>query len=75
MGVAGLILLPGVRKQRSPRMARTLPLWFLVFLASCGGNSGSKPNPNGTPAGTYTMTLTATAGGLKSSIPLVLAVQ
>jgi hypothetical protein len=75
IGVAGLILLPGVRKQRSPRMARTLPLWFLVFLASCGGNSGSKPNPNGTPAGTYTMTLTAAAGGLKSSTPLILTVQ
>ncbi len=78
MGIVGLVLLPGVyrRKRRPTQFARTLPLSFLVFLASCGsGNSGNTSNPNGTPAGTYTITLMATEGGLKSSISLILTVQ
>jgi hypothetical protein len=78
MGIFGLVLLPGVhfRKRRRSRFSRTLPLCFLLFLASCGsGKSGNRPNPNGTPAGTYTINLTATAGGLKSSISLNLTVQ
>jgi hypothetical protein len=78
MGVLGLVLLPGVyrRNGRHTRFARTLPFCFLLLLASCGsGNSGNTSNPNGTPAGTYTLTVTATAGGLKSSISLILTVQ
>jgi hypothetical protein len=76
MGIVGLVLLPGAyrKNRRRSRFSRMLPLCFLLFLGSCGGgNSGA--NPNGTPAGTYTLTLTATAGGLKSSISLILTVQ
>jgi hypothetical protein len=75
-GALGLRLLPGVRSRKRilPQIGRLLSLWFLVFLGSCGGvNSGS--TSNGTPAGMYTMSLTATAGGQKASIPMILTVQ
>jgi hypothetical protein len=51
---------------------------FLVALgsASCGGsNSGSNTNFNGTPAGTYNITVAATSGSITNSVSLMLTVQ
>lgn len=78
VGMAGIVLLSGVRarKQLLKQITRMLTLCVLVLLTSCGGNnSESVSTHNGTPAGSYTMTLTATVGGLKRSIPLILTVQ
>ena len=78
MSILGLLFLPSVYRRNGTctKFGRTLPFCFLLFLASCGSNnSGNTSNPNGTPAGTYTLTVTATAGGLKSSISLILTVQ
>jgi FG-GAP-like repeat len=78
IAIGGVLILPGISGRKRPRrqLARTLPLWFLLFLASCGGgSSGSTSNPNGTPAGTYTITLHAAAAGLTTSITFTLNVQ
>ncbi|MGH9529678.1 MAG: FG-GAP repeat domain-containing protein [Terriglobales bacterium] len=74
-GIVGFLLLPGVsnNKRRLLRFIRALPVW-LVFLSACG-SSGSRPNPNATPPASYTLTLTATAGGITTSVPMTLTVQ
>ena len=52
--------------------AGLIPL--ILSLCSCGG-VGSSSNPNGTPAGSYTLTLTAASGANTQAIPLTLVVQ
>jgi len=61
-------------KSRKIRRARVLPITLLLFLSACGSNS-SKQNPNGTPAGTYQMTVTAACGSVQTSTQLTLAAQ
>ena len=85
MATLGMVLLPGVRaSRRSLRRCLWLaPLTLLLFLVSCGGGAntgsgatgGQQANPNGTPAGTYTLTLKATSGSTTQTIPLTLTVR
>jgi hypothetical protein len=50
-----------------------------VALTGCGGSSSSSPPPPttlpGTPAGTYTATVTATSGSLSQQETLTVIVQ
>jgi len=70
LAMVGWVVSPGLRtKQSNCRYRLWLPLLLLMFLCSCGGNSG------GTPAGNYTLTVTATAGSTSQQLPLTLTVQ
>ncbi len=71
----GFVILPTTARRKC-RSLRLLPLVFL-FMCSCGGSNsgGSQTNPNGTPAGSYTLTLNANSGATSQSMPLTLNVQ
>ena len=49
-------------------------LWLASF-AACGAGGTGYVNPTGTPSGTYTITVTGTAGALTQSTTLSLTVQ
>jgi hypothetical protein len=71
-GVAGLALIPilvvpmGHSQRKNRRVLFTLLLMGSLVGISCGGSGSPQPNPNGTPAGSYTVTLSATGA---SNIP------
>jgi FG-GAP-like repeat/FG-GAP repeat len=88
MAILGLGVLPVSARSAGGRrsaliLLRGLPLLLLLFLASCGGGSsssgssstGSQSNPNGTPVGTYALTVTATAGSLNQPVSISLTVE
>jgi len=53
---------------------RFVPL-LAMFLCGCGGGSGSGGNSGGTPAGSYTLVVTATSGSNSQTLNLTLEVQ
>jgi PKD repeat protein len=69
------------RKQWKPAFAALLLLLAaIVAMAGCGGSKGTVATPtktvvNGTPAGSYTLTVTATSGSTTRSTQLTLTVQ
>jgi len=73
-GILALAVLPCSQKKTK----RYLPLVLVVasLLPSCGGgSSGPSQNSNGTPAGTYNLTVTATMGSNTQATSLTLTVQ
>jgi len=76
----GMVVRPG-RRIPARSLRRYLPLTLLtllLFLCSCGGggNSGTpQANPNGTPAGTYTLNVNATSNATVQTTSLTLIVQ
>lgn len=85
IAVLGIVVWPGmsVPKRSVRRFLSLVPLTFLFFLVSCGGGhttsggggGGPQPNPNGTPAGTYALTVKATSGSTTETSSLTLIVQ
>ncbi len=76
-GLLGIVFTAGSR--RSLRGLRFLGLivvlgFSTLWLASCGGSSGSTSNP-GTPKGSYTITVTGTSGTTTVSSSFQLVVQ
>ncbi len=76
----GMVILPiGSCRKKLKKLwlgrMRVLPIVLLLFVCSCGGGSGSTSNPNGTPAGTYQLTVAAKSGATNQSIPLTLIVE
>jgi hypothetical protein len=64
---------------------RTRPQWnwallvltalWLASLTACGAGGTGYVNPTGTPAGTYTITVTGTSAGISHSTSFALTVQ
>ena len=82
VAVMGIVVLPGagIRGRSLRKYLRLVPLGLLLLLCSCGGGSSSatsnqQTNPNGTPAGNYTLTVTAKSGSMTQSMGLTLTVQ
>ena len=71
-------LATGVLPMLLGKYTRLLSLFALLAtlgaLAGCNGTSGSF-NPNGTPAGTESITIVATSGGVSHSTIAIVAVQ
>jgi hypothetical protein len=60
---------------RQPRLAAPLIVLALVSIGGCGGGSSPPHTTPGTPAGTYTVTVEATAGSVKQSTSLTVMVE
>jgi hypothetical protein len=77
--VFGFAILPKTRRTRRLVPTFVQAMLFVLPLLFCGcggsGSTGSQLNPNGTPAGTYNLTVTASSGSARQSIPLTLIVQ
>lgn len=83
--ILGWALLPPteITGRSARRYLLLLPLLLLMLLNSCGGagteaGGGSKSggiNPTGTPAGTYTLMVTAKSGSTSEQMSLTLTVQ
>jgi hypothetical protein len=73
----GIVLLPASwRKSNWRNLSVGAILSSLLLLSSCGGGSSkSSTNPNGTPAGTYNLTVTANLSSATESVTLQLTVQ
>jgi sugar lactone lactonase YvrE len=87
LSLVALLILAGMlcwtrnttRYPRAVRMALSacvllMTLSAAMLVGGCGGGSSSSSTPS-TPAGTYTLTVTATASGNTQSLPLTLVVQ
>lgn len=77
-----LLLVLLLARSRRPLPVLALGVWLLT-AAACGGGGAapayrapsSTVNPNGTPAGAYPLTITATCGSVSASIPVTVTVN
>lgn len=74
------IVLVRFARTRRQRLAGSLPLAVLLLLLllqamGCVGGSSGLPPPTGTPAGSYTITVTGTSGSTTHSTTLTLTVD
>jgi hypothetical protein len=70
--VAALAFVSRRRRRRSALLTMLMAATMLGAVVACGGSS---VNPNGTPAGTYNITVSGTRNGLTRSFPVTLTVR
>jgi hypothetical protein len=81
VAIVGLAFLRGAGtigskvKPAAFRLAMGLAWFSLLLLSSCGGEGTVTRPAGGTPAGTYPITVTATAGGVVDTVHLTLVVE
>jgi len=79
MPLAGLFLVAAPRRRRWSSLLGLMVVALLVTVPACGGGSGGTKTPPvqdpGTPAGTYNITLTATAGSISAQAAFTVTVQ
>jgi hypothetical protein len=81
--VCGLVLLPfGLRRRPKALLLPAVLAIFVAGVSSCtssgggtGGGSGGNSGGSSTPAGTYTIPVTAAANGVQHSVSLTLTVD
>ena len=73
LAMMGLALL--AKNSRARQFLRPAALVAALMFAGCGGGSNTPPPVNGTPAGNYTVTITATEGAQTAMTSVVITVQ
>jgi hypothetical protein len=63
------------KNSRARQFLRPAALVGALLFAGCGGGSNTPPPVNGTPAGNYTVTITATLGAQTAMTSVVITVQ
>ena len=71
----GIFFVGGPRRRRWSGLALMVLLAAIVTVPACGGGSQSHHRDPGTPPGTYTVTVTATAGALSQQGSFTLVIQ
>ena len=79
IGIFGIFLIAVPKRGRANLLLGIVLLGLLTMLPSCGGGGGGAPAAHqqdpGTPAGSYVVTVTATAGSLKQQGSFLLAIK
>jgi hypothetical protein len=78
-GLLGLVIVGGSTRRKRVRQSAAMLLVVMAIVAGvagCGGGHTKVPNPTtGTPAGTYTVTVTAASGATSHTGTITLTVQ
>jgi len=74
-GVFAVVILGGVPSRRRRWLMLGFGLIMITLLLSCGGGGGSSHNSNGTPAGTYIVTVTGTSNSTSHTANISFTVQ
>ena len=73
-----LVVVPAGRRRSRTTLLTACTLLLIVIMTGCGGGGGGNnppPPPTGTPAGTYSLTITATAGQTTRTAEVTLKVN
>jgi hypothetical protein len=77
--LVGIFLMAAPKRRRTTVLLGMMLLGLVAVIPSCGGGGGGSPVAHqqdpGTPAGSYIVTVTATAGSLKQQGSFALVIK